>query len=52
MAVKINNALRSNIADRITAYLSGTGGTTGTAGMLRVYGGVRANAAGDRKSVV
>jgi hypothetical protein len=47
MAVKINNALRSNIADRITAYLSGTGGTTGTAGMLRVYGGVRANAAGD-----
>ena len=39
MAIALNDAIRSKVVDRVTAYLSGTGGTSGNTGMMRVYAG-------------
>ena len=41
MAIRLNDPLRTVIADRVSAYLSGTGGTGGSAGALKVYGGTQ-----------
>lgn len=41
MAIRLNDPLRTIIADRVSSYLSGTGGTSGSAGALRVYGGTQ-----------
>lgn len=46
MAIRINNALRSKMVDNVTAYLSGTGGTSGSMAMLRVYSGTQPGTAG------
>jgi hypothetical protein len=39
MAYRINGPLRSLMVDVVTARLSGTNGTAGTQGMLRIYSG-------------
>lgn len=46
MAIRLNDPIRSKIADQISAYLSGTSGTKGTAGVLKVYNGTQPGTAG------
>jgi hypothetical protein len=46
MAIRINDPLRTKIADYVVAWLSGTGGTSGTSGMLKVYGGTQPTTGG------
>ena len=46
MAIKLVNPLRSRIVDVVSAYLSGTNGTSGSGAMLRVYGGTQPGTGG------
>jgi hypothetical protein len=46
MAIKINDPLRTIIADIVTAWISGTNGTSGTSGILKVYGGTQPTTGG------
>jgi hypothetical protein len=46
MALRILDPLRSKVVDTVTAYLSGTDGTAGTIGLLRVFGGTQPGTAG------
>ena len=46
MAIMINDSLRTKMANVVTAWLSGTNGTSGTAGILKVYGGVQPTSGG------
>jgi hypothetical protein len=46
MDLKILDPLRSKIVNVTTAWLSGTNGTSGSAGLLRIYGGTQPGTAG------
>lgn len=46
MAIRLGDSIRSKIVDVVTAYISGTGGTAGSQGMLRVYSGTQPGTAG------
>lgn len=46
MAIKINDALRTKMVNTVVGYLSGTAGTSGNEGMLRVYGGIQPDSGG------
>jgi hypothetical protein len=48
MAIKLNDAIRTAIINSaLIPYISGTGGTSGSAGILKVYGGTQAASPGD-----
>lgn len=46
MAIRLNDVLASKMVDIVTAYLSGTGGTAGSQGMMRIYNGTQPTVAG------
>jgi hypothetical protein len=47
MAIRLNNDIRRKMVDVVSAYLSGTGGTAGSGGMLRIYNGTQPTNGGD-----
>ena len=47
MAIRLNDALRTKIVDKVMECLSGTSGTSGSAGLLKVYGGTQPTLGGD-----
>jgi hypothetical protein len=52
MAIRLNSATRNKIVDIVTAYLSGTDGTAGSVGMLRIYSGAQPGTAGGTAGVL